>query len=586
MLAFSKLVTFVLLAVCADATPEARSAKHATHRKRIVGRGLEINSYHPKSSYQTFGSGKKKPASFKSSSQALDSVTIATLAAELGVNTSCIVFSGGYEKEDEGTSYGYAKQAHDGIEFANAVANIAYKDGKLVALGSSFVNFSSIADSSPTISLETAVSDVEQKLDGMSNDFKSLKYLVRDDSSVVLTHAIQIHNDGAGTWFEAFVDAHTGELIGIVDFVSNLSYRVLPITHKDPTDGFELLIDPENIASSPNGWVTTNTTSGNNVVAMYQSERATVSSPGVFNYTYDTTADPATEENLNAARVNAFYIANTYHDIMYQYGFTETAHNFQSSNFDKGGVGSDPVWLMVQDTLTTNNAAFTVLPEGQPSLCRMFLWTFTDPQRDGDLENDILVHEMTHGLTNRMTGDGAGNCLQTNEAGGMGEGWSDAVAFWSEQTDATVRDYTLATWVRDDPAGGRSYPYSTSESVNPLRYSSIGDLDEVHDIGEVWANMLINVYAALVAEHGFSTEAKTDASGAEGNIVWLRLLVDALALQPCNPTLPTARDAWIQADYNRYEGENYCLLWKAFASRGLGVDAADYVDSTTVPSDC
>jgi len=35
---------------------------------------------------------------------------------------------------------------------------------------------------------------------------------------------------------------------------------------------------------------------------------------------------------------------------------------------------------------------------------------------------------MTHGVTNRMTGGGTGRCLQTTEAGGMGEGWSDAMA--------------------------------------------------------------------------------------------------------------------------------------------------------------
>ena len=48
--------------------------------------------------------------------------------------------------------------------------------------------------------------------------------------------------------------------------------------------------------------------------------------------------------------------------------------------------------------------------------------------RDGALENDIVTHENTHGVTNRMTGGGTGRCLQTTEAGGMGEGWSDAMA--------------------------------------------------------------------------------------------------------------------------------------------------------------
>lgn len=69
----------------------------------------------------------------------------------------------------------------------------------------------------------------------------------------------------------------------------------------------------------------------------------------------------------------------------------------------------------------------------------MFLWDITSvglfvaclllvliidvqPERDGALENDIVVHENTHGVTNRMTGGGTGRCLQTTEAGGMGEG--------------------------------------------------------------------------------------------------------------------------------------------------------------------
>ena len=51
-------------------------------------------------------------------------------------------------------------------------------------------------------------------------------------------------------------------------------------------------------------------------------------------------------------------------------------------------------------------------------------------------------------------------------------------------------------------------------------------------------------------------------------------------------TVATARDAWIQADTNRYGGANKCLLWKAFASRGLGVNAKNHVDDSTVPSGC
>lgn len=128
----------------------------------------------------------------------------------------------------------------------------------------------------------------------------------------------------------------------------------------------------------------------------------------------------------------------------------------------------------------------------------MYVWTYTtvstvypflrvhhliyniQPNRDGSLENDIPVHEMTHGITNRMTGGGTGRCLQTTEAGGMGEGWSDAFAEWTEQKSATITDYVMGQYVTSSAAGIRTHPYSTSATTNPLRYSSIKTLNEVH----------------------------------------------------------------------------------------------------------
>lgn len=49
--------------------------------------------------------------------------------------------------------------------------------------------------------------------------------------------------------------------------------------------------------------------------------------------------------------------------------------------------------------------------------------------RDGALENDIVVHENTHGMTNRMTGGGTAACLQTTESAGLGEGMHDGFSF-------------------------------------------------------------------------------------------------------------------------------------------------------------
>ena len=98
--------------------------------------------------------------------------------------------------------------------------------------------------------------------------------------------------------------------------------------------------------------------------------------------------------------------------------------------------------------------------------------------------------------------------------------------------------------------------------------------------------MLHNVLAALVSANGYSPTARTDPSGTAGNVVYLNLLIKALPLQPCNPTLPQARDAIIQADQNLYGGAHKCLLWSVFASRGLGVGAAGFRDATGVPDGC
>jgi hypothetical protein len=56
------------------------------------------------------------------------------------------------------------------------------------------------------------------------------------------------------------------------------------------------------------------------------------------------------------------------------------------------------------------------------------------------------------------------------------------------------------------------------------------------DIGEVWANTLYNVYAALVAEDGFEPDAIKETGSHKGNVVFMHNFMDGLLLQPCNPT--------------------------------------------------
>lgn len=598
MVAWNNLVTSVTLAVCASfavAAPYPRDAKHITHHVRHLPRDLKLNTYHPASTFKIFGRGIDHSLS-KRQEATLGEITTAFLAEELGLEAERVAYRTGIK----GTmaSHAYLRQAWSGIPFANAVANVAMKDNKIVSYASSFVKYDSIAPATPSVSIEDAIAAAEAATQGSYNAQEpTLEYYMKDDNTAVLTHVVQVQNVLTGDWYEAFVDAHSGEVISVTDFVARASYLAVPfgdVTIEE--SGLELIQDPQNLEASPLGWHSdgTNdftTTEGNNAVVFkgvgQQLLATSQSSAGLnFNFEVDLTTDPdANAVNVDAARTNAFVISNTLHDITYLYGFTEDAFNFQINNQGNGGVGNDPVLISVQDASGVNNANFATPPDGQPGQMRMFTWTFTTPQRDGALENDVVIHEQTHGVTSRMTGGGTGRCLQTLEAGGMGEGWSDAMADWVANS-AAIDDFVVGSFVFNNPAGLRSFPYSRSAAVNPLRYSDLQVLTEVHEIGEVWANMLHNVLAALVDDLGFSTTAQTDPTGTEGNVVFMHLFLDALQLQPCNPDFISARDAWYEADAIRFDGANTCTLEKAFASRGLGLRARNHIDDASVSRAC
>ncbi|KAJ7089038.1 Fungalysin metallopeptidase-domain-containing protein [Mycena crocata] len=597
---FNTLLASVLVAILyassavAVPTRSLDTSKHATHSRRQLRSGRSLTTYHPASSFETYGAGIDHPLR-KRADVSLKEASMAWVQDKLSLEADQLTWQSGFAAPK--ASYAYVKQSKDGIFFANAVANVAFNsEGLVSSFGSSFVNATSYAPKTPTVDVQTAFSKAEDVLGGSAAGLPDaeLKWFAKEDGTAALVHSFQVQNADDGTWYEALVDAHSGETVSIVDYVAHATYLALPIKKQFITDGVETLVNPEDLLASPQGWHfdgqgNTTNTSGNNVIAFKGKLSALTeqsSDPLTFDFPADETQEPTVQANVDAARVNAFVTVNAVHDISYRYGFTEEAFNFQFSNLGNGGAAGDPVLVSVQDASGVNNANFATPPDGQSGQMRMFQFTLTKPSRDGALENDVVVHENMHGITNRMTGGGTATCLQSLEAGGLGEGWSDAMAEWTEQKDATIRDYVVGAHVANKAAGLRSAPFSTDKTVNALTFASAGRSREVHNIGEVWANMLHNVYADLVGELGFSEDAQTNPDGTEGNVVFMHLLMDALALQPCQPTFISARDAWVQADANRFNGANRCTVLKAFASRGLGTKAANFVDDFTVPADC
>ncbi|MEJ5239079.1 MAG: M36 family metallopeptidase [Limisphaera sp.] len=425
------------------------------------------------------------------------------------------------------------------------------------------------------------------------------------------------------------MDAESGEVLlrrQTTFFISDASYRVYtsdspsPFTPGWPTPNAAqppytnrvlVTLSALDVIASPNGWINDgdNETRGNNADCFLDRDfdfqpdgpRPQGNPFRVFDFPLDLTQDPITY--TNASIVQMFYWVNWFHDRMYRLGFTESAGNFQEDNFGRGGLGGDSIIGYVQsgaDAGLFNNAFFIPAPDGINGQIAMFLWNFPTPDRDGDLDAEVILHEATHGLTTRLVGGGSG--MTASQTRGLGEGWSDfyALALLSEAGDDVDGVYPMGGYVTYQLAGLqqnyyfgiRRYPYSTDMTKNPLTFKDIDptqisphpgvprspiwpfdpdEADEEHNQGEVWCAILWEVRANLIRKYGYP-----------GNELMLQLVTDGLKLCPPNPNFIEARDAIILADLVATGGANARELWTGFAKRGLGFSAQSPASTTTI----
>jgi extracellular elastinolytic metalloproteinase len=221
----------------------------------------------------------------------------------------------------------------------------------------------------------------------------------------------------------------------------------------------------------------------------------------------------------------------------------------------------------------------------------------TISDRDSDFDNGIIAHEYGHGISNRLVGGAANtDCLFNDEQ--MGEGWSDYLALLVtiEPGDQANDPRPMATYTAFQPTNGdgiRPAPYSKNFAVNNYTYSATNNsnISKPHGVGFVWASMLWDMTWDLIGQYGITTNIKT---GVGGNTMAMKLVIEAMKLTPCGPGFVDARDAILAADNLLYNGSNNCLIWKAFAKRGLGFNASqgdpndreDQVQDFTIPSSC
>ena len=156
-----------------------------------------------------------------------------------------------------------------------------------------------------------------------------------------------------------------------------------------------------------------------------------------FKCSWASGLDNSWQNNRKQNAVQVFYYVNRFHDHLRDapIGFTRAAGNFEA-------IDDDAVQAQPDDGATTagghpdanhvDNANMATPSDGIPPIMQMYLFNDpadpTDPflQSNGGDEADVVYHEYTHGLSNRLVIDPSGNSTLGNiQAGAMGEAWSD-----------------------------------------------------------------------------------------------------------------------------------------------------------------
>ncbi|HMQ02615.1 MAG TPA: M36 family metallopeptidase [Pyrinomonadaceae bacterium] len=455
--------------------------------------------------------------------------------------------------------------------------------------------------------------------------------------------------------YYVIVDAHNGEMLWRKNITEDQSQQVTLQVYTNPnamvnsakspapaaptifnpgegTQGLPLLRNQvTRVGNEPpynfnnNGWINdaTNLTDGNNVesgldlVSPDGIEPATLAAGNpsrVFTSDWNPPPGipgpgdlPSVEAARRGAVIQQFYVMNLYHDELYRLGFTEQARNFQTNNFGRGGIGNDRISAEGQDHAAFNNANFATPVDGVRGKMQMFIFTAPSPARDGTADAEIMIHEVTHGTTNRLIANAEG--LNANMSRALGEGWSDFYAhcLLSEPGDPLNGTYALSGYILLNGFGAigtanyyygiRRFPKAIMSSTggpqnrphNPLTFADIDqtklntsdgafpamfgahispNADQVHAAGEVWSSALWEIRARYVQRLGWSV----------GNRKALQIVTDALKISPINPTFLQARDAVIAAALGngatQEQRADAADAWAGFAIRGFGTGAS------------
>ena len=530
-----------------------------------------------------------------------------------------------YRTEHNGVTHFVFRQRFDGIDVLNAVVKVNVdRDGRVINSGGSL--FKRPAGPPPSATdgaqaVRAAVRDVNPAIDGsylsggkadgytrfarggLANELEGRPVWYDVNGTVRPAWVFYVPGENRVDRYATVVDAERLRVVGkrnLTRYQAPQPARGLVFEREspqpNPTPGVlnrqrpyvQRTLQPftGDPVASPRGWVDGTETRGNNVIAgrnpvgQLQTLTPTTTVAPDWNFSFPVELGPGAPTPTNfpdAATTNLFYWANKTHDLFYRIGFDEAAGNFQQDNFGKGGVGGDPMLAYSQFAVAApriasmDNAFYTAnraFEDGSRPSINMFLsGSFQDRLfADGSYDNEVIVHEYTHGVTDRLAED----VYDTHHGRAMGEGWSDFYGLEFTLPLGTPIDgaYTLGEYlVQDFGTGIRTRPYSTDMAINPLTFREYARISgfgpEEHFDGEIWMAALWDARANLIRQFG----------EPEGRRRMATIVLDGLKLLPPRASMVDARDAILLADRVTFRGESRNQLWAAFAKRGLGAAA-------------
>jgi len=384
-------------------------------------------------------------------------------------------------------------------------------------------------------------------------------------------------------WYEMVIDAQTSDVLHRSTFEAHAPEANV-FTVQNPNLGSQQIVPLTGASFNNAGWVTDRTTSGNNAhayedrdnddIADYQPQTPPFGDPEyqrfIYNFTdaYVTSGGTDVTTDRDAAIAQAFYRVNWLHDYFYELGFDEAAGNFQDDNFGRGGSGGDGMLVEVHNS-------FSLAPDLREGSNTQTPADGARPRMelnvgfvDGAMDADLVTHEYTHGVGDRLL---AGQGLPEDEqTWALGEGWSDfyGTSIWD---DPVAGDYVCS----NSTTGCPLYAYDNT----PLVYSDLCTLAdtpnrcEPHRDGEIWTAPLWDLRTAFVDDYG----------AAVGKNRTEQLVIDGIKnTTPPKANFLDARDGILAADFINNGGAHQCLIWRVFAGREMGLSASTSADQETV----